>query len=345
MKWIHTRLTASVGGGHRVSERDHTDITASIIVCTHNRADMLDGCLRSILSDTSTVSRELIVVDNASSDATEEVMRELEETGSDLPVRYVRENRVGKSHALNSGVASAKGSLLLFTDDDVLVQPGWADALCAPFADPSVGAVGGRILPEWPFEPPEWMHGPHADHLTLSDWGPEPRLHDPQKGEFPCGANMSARAEIVRRRRPPFDPALGPTGRVRVQYEEYFLLRSISETSLIPYAPEAVVHHRILPERVDRGWMRRSYFQAGFGHARLERMEGKPLAPLPRRGVRATRALVQMRAVRRRNRRLRNLGPEDAWHEFGAHAEAGKQLERLFGRFPTVADWLAGHLV
>jgi hypothetical protein len=38
------------------------------------------------------------------------------------------------------------------------------------------------------------------------------------------------------------------------------------------------------------------------------------------------------------------LGPEDAWNEFGAHAEAGKQLERLLGRSPRVADWLAAHL-
>jgi glycosyltransferase involved in cell wall biosynthesis len=331
---------------HGIGPRPPGDggLAASIIVCTHNRADMLDGCIRSILADTSATSRELIVVDNASSDRTQDIVQALVGTRADLPVRYVRENRVGKSHALNTGVTSASGSLLLFTDDDVLVEPGWADALCALFADPSVGAVGGRILPDWPFEPPQWMHGPHADHLTLSDWGSEPRLHDPEKSEFPCGANMAARTEIVRRHDPPFDPALGPTGKVRVQYEEYFLLRSISETSLIPYAPEAVVHHRILPERIDRGWMRRSYFQAGFGHARLERMEGKPIPSLARRVVRATRAVRMMRTVRRRNQRLAELGPEDAWNEFGAHAEAGKQLERLLGRSPRVADWLAAHL-
>src|SRR5207244_8110976 len=116
-------------------------------------------------------------------------------------------------------------------------------------------------------------------------WGPEPRIHDPAKGEFPCGANMAIRAEFVRGRGAPFDPALGPTGRIHAQYEEYVLLRRVAETHVIPYAPDAVVQHVILPERVDWGWMRRSYFQGGFGQMRFQRMQGNAPASLVRRLV------------------------------------------------------------
>jgi hypothetical protein len=187
------------------------------------------------------------------------------------------------------------------------------------------------------------MNGPHADHLSLSDWGAMPKLHDPAKGEFPCGANMAIRAALIPDRAP-FDPALGPTGNIHAQYEEYVLLRGIAEGNLIPYAPQAVVHHVILAERVDWGWLRRSYFQGGFGQMRYRRMQGDEVDYLHRRVVRSARAMRQLWVVRRRSRRLADPTPDDAWADFVAHAEAGQALEALVGRFPRISDRLRARL-
>jgi hypothetical protein len=218
--------------------------------------------------------------------------------------------------------------------------------MCAPFSDPNVGAIGGRIVPQWPFELPKWMHGPHADHLGLCDLGPEPRLYEPEKAELPVGANMAARADLVREQQPSFPPAFGPRGKIRLQFEEWAVGRRIARNSIIRYAPDAVVFHRVEPARIDWEWIRRSYFQSGFGYTRFKRIEGEldEQPSLPRRVVHAARAVRWMWAVRWRNAHLSDPGPDDAWAEFGAYADAGKYLERLFGRFPRVSDWLAVHL-
>jgi glycosyltransferase involved in cell wall biosynthesis len=317
----------------------------SVIVCTHNRAAWLADCVRSILADPSPLEREVIVVDNDSSDDTPNVVREIAAEHPDVLVHYAFEPIRGKSHALNRGVAAASAPLLAFTDDDTLIQPGWLQALLAPFGDPAVGAVGGRIIGQWPQEPPEWLRGPHADYLAATDWGPEPKLHDVAKDEFPVGANMAARADLVNAEDPPFPTELGP-GRVRVQFEEYFLGRRIGAGHVIPYAPTAVVFHRVPAERIDWAWMRRSYLQSGVGQARFERLIGRrrDKASFPRRVVRTVRLIAVMVVVRRRNARLAAPGADDASREFGLHSEAGKHLERALGRFPQLTDWIAARL-
>jgi glycosyltransferase involved in cell wall biosynthesis len=317
-------------------------VVASVIVCTHNRATMLDGCLRSILADSSLVRRELIVVDNGSSDETEAVVRATEAIRAEMPVRYVMQPRIGKAHALNRAVEVAQGEFLLFTDDDILVEDGWADALVDGFSDPAVGAVCGRVLPRWPFPPPPWMNGPHAERLTLPDFGPEPRLLDPSK---PVGANMALRARVARMFDPPFNPNLGPSGQLHIDHEECHLLRRIAADHLLGYQPEALVFHRIPSERMEWISMRRCFFQGGFGLVRSGRLEGSHSLPLAVRVVRAFRTCRAAWRIRRRNERKASRGPDDATEEFSDYAWAGVHLELLFGRFPRVADWIATHLV
>ena len=100
--------------------------TASIIVCTYNRSELLAATLKSILADPSAVDRELLVVDNASTDATAAAVSAAAATSGGTEVRYLVQPLRGKSNALNLGIREAHGRYLLFTDDDVLVEPGWA---------------------------------------------------------------------------------------------------------------------------------------------------------------------------------------------------------------------------
>jgi glucosyl-dolichyl phosphate glucuronosyltransferase len=287
------------------------------------------------------------VVDNASSDGTAPLVQLIQTRGTPFPVRYVFEPQLGKSFALNRGVEDAGGEFLLFTDDDVVVTDGWADALCGALARPGVGAVGGRILPQWPYPPPRWLQGPHAEALTLHDHGPAPRppfdrtkLHqEPTIG----GANMAVRAELLGSA-PPFNPVLGPRGKLRIQYEEHGLLERIAASHLLVYEPTAVVFHRIQPERMDLGWIRRSNFQAGFGNARSARMRAADRTSFPRRLVRAIRYYRRARAIRRANSALPSLDPANAWREVHAFLLAGEHVEGLLVGFPTLANWAADHL-
>lgn len=314
---------------------------ASVIVCTRNRARSLEGALTSVVTDGSRVEREVVVVDNGSSDATRSVVERLRRRGP-LPVRYVLEPAPGLSGARNAGVAEARGDLLLFTDDDVEVGRGWADALAAGFAEPDVVAVGGRVLPRWPFPPPAWLDGPHAVHLTLRDLGPDQRRLGER--ELPVGANMALRRAALERLGPePFPASLGYSdGRPRGG-EEWYVLERVRELGAIAYRPDALVHHLIAPERIDWGSLRSAWFHGGVATGRLERLRGEPLPTLPRRLVRAARTYRRAVAARRSNESSVPTA-DRAWNEFYAYMRAGWHLDVLLGRFPRLADGVAGAL-
>jgi glycosyltransferase involved in cell wall biosynthesis len=305
---------------------------------------MLDACLQSVQADPSAATREIIVVDNGSTDETRDVVKSAVGRGR-LPVRYVVEPRVGKAHALNTAVAVARGAFLLFTDDDVIVADGWADGLLSGFSSPEVGAVGGPVLPAWPGSPPEWLNGPHAEVLTLAvaDFGPEPRLLT--EDEWPVGANMAVRTEVARSYSLPFDPKLGPRGHQAGFHDDVAIISRIARTHKIGYAPAAVVHHRVRPERIDWRYMRRAWFQFGVHTARIERLNGAEQLALPRRLVRAARTGKGALSIQRRNNGIASPGAAEAEREFRSFMWAGKHVEMLFERFPAVSDWIGAHLV
>ena len=105
----------------------------SVVVSTRNRADVLGNCLRALAANRATVSFEIIVVDNGSTDGTREVVRAVAET-CEFPLHYVWEPRRGVSHGRNAGIARATGRIVAFTDDDIQVAADWVER---------VGANGG----------------------------------------------------------------------------------------------------------------------------------------------------------------------------------------------------------
>lgn len=310
----------------------------SVVVSTRNRAAMLVDCLRTIMADRSPVPRELIVVDNASTDDTPEVVRAAGELRGDVPVRYLVEARLGLSHARNTGTDAARGQLILFTDDDILVEDGWAAAFARAFDDERVGGAGGRVLPSWPHEPPTWLRGPHAELLTLIDQGAEPRVLIPP--DHPMGGNMAVRGDIARRLAPAFDTTLGHQGGLRVAQEEVAFMRRVGATHDIAYVPDAIVRHRVLPERIDLTYLRNAFFQLGVGLGRMERLENANLLSLPRRAIRATRSATTVSRIRVRNGRSERSGPE-TWSEMQAYCSAGRHFELLFGRLPALTERVA----
>lgn len=319
-----------------------TAVTASIVVCTRNNASLLRDCIVSILADRSVTPREIVVVDNGSTDDTAAVVAEFATAQDNVAVRHVIEPIVGLSHARNRGVAEARGELVLFTDDDVLAAPGWVDAVAAGFDDPEVGAVGGRIVPDWPVAPPAWLNGPHAELLTLIDYGADHRVF--AAGEHPLGANMAVRTTLVRSFDPPFDPRLGHRGDRRMAHEEVHLMNQIRETHVLAYRADAIVAHRVARDRMDLGFMRRTFFELGVGLGRRERLEGAPRLSLPVRIVRAWRTFTGAVRAAKRNDRAPRAGAE-TWEELYALMWAGKHLEMLFGRFPRFTDGLTSLLV
>src|SRR5271169_6552202 len=127
----------------------------TVILCTFNRCQLLAEALHSVAVSTlpESVEWEVLVIDNNSTDQTREVV---EDFCRRYPgrFRYLFEPQQGKSHALNTGIREARGDILIFTDDDVTVEPTWIHNLAAPLHSGEWMGGGGRTLPERSFSPP-----------------------------------------------------------------------------------------------------------------------------------------------------------------------------------------------
>src|SRR5581483_10266688 len=99
----------------------------SVVICTYNRAASLRRTLETFCSISAPpgIQWELLLMDNNSKDDTREICRQFE---SKLPLRYIFVLEQGKSNALNRSTLEAKSDLILYTDDDIDVDPNWMAA-------------------------------------------------------------------------------------------------------------------------------------------------------------------------------------------------------------------------
>lgn len=247
---------------------------ATVVVCTRNRSRALESACRAVLGLPAPFGWELLLVDNASTDDTLEVAREL--AAGDRRVRVAVEPVLGLSAARNLGVRLARGGLVVFLDDDARPQPGWFDAWETVFADPAVAAAGGPVDPDWAGALPEWVGPEFLPYLSVWDRGPE--AHDLVYNELPRGANMAFRREVFGRYGD-FDHRLGRRGRSLRSCEEIELcLRLERGGERIRYAPGARVRHRVETGRLTPAWMLARFAAQGFSEAIVDWKHGGPRA-------------------------------------------------------------------
>lgn len=128
-------MTSHIGGHDRRAE---TLPAAAVVVCTRDRSDMLSNALAR-LAESVTDDVEIVVVDSGSrTDATRLVAEAAR-------VRYVRSDVPGLSIARNIGLRSTQREVVVFTDDDAVVEPGFLAPLRAAFACSRVAAAAGRL--------------------------------------------------------------------------------------------------------------------------------------------------------------------------------------------------------
>lgn len=173
----------------------------TIIICTRNRAAMLERTLHAFQSVKVPEGWgvEMIVADNGSMDQTARVVKK--SGHPTIEIRHVFEPRPGKSRALNASLAEARGEILLFTDDDVVPSPNWLECMARPLLEKRCEAVAGRILlnPELRRSWQTHMHG-----IWLADV-PELETNSPEL----IGASMGIHRSVFEKI-DGFDEELGP---------------------------------------------------------------------------------------------------------------------------------------
>ncbi|MFZ0944530.1 MAG: glycosyltransferase [Syntrophobacteraceae bacterium] len=272
-------------------------------ICTWNRAKLLDLTLGRMISMRipEGVTWELLVVNNNSTDDTESVITSYENR---LPLRRLFEPSPGLSNARNHAIREAKGGLIIWTDDDVLVDSDWLAAYAAA-ADrwPDAAFFGGPIEAWFEGEPPAWLR--HVSSFVSRDFGKEPCVLTGEK--LPVGANMAMRTAVQRHYM--FDPELGIRPNSLLCGEETAVFGQMTRDGLEGrWVPDARVKHFTPRERQTMPYLRKYYHGYGLFLARTaEKAETALLFGYPRWLVRK----VLQCELKYRMRRL--LCAPDVW--------------------------------
>jgi glycosyltransferase involved in cell wall biosynthesis len=241
----------------------------SIVVCTFNRVKSLARTLQSLkeMSVSSSEKWELIVVDNNSSDSTKSCVLEFNQKSS-VPVRYIFESRQGKPFALKTGIQSASGELLLFTDDDVIVDKHWLSNIYKTFKETNCLGVGGKIVPVWPSKKPSWFQtdGPYGLMSALANYDLGELSCELTSATAPFGANVAFHRRAFERYGY-YRTDLGPSAakdRVGGGGEDTeFARRLLRSGEKLIYSPAAIVYHPVEPQRTRKRYFQRWYFEHG----------------------------------------------------------------------------------
>jgi glycosyltransferase involved in cell wall biosynthesis len=227
----------------------------SVAICTWNREKLLDQTLTQMrqLRIPDGVGWELLVVNNNCTDDTDAV---LFRHADRLPLRRLFEAKQGHSHARNCAVAAAQGDLLLWTDDDVLVDREWlSEYVAAASRFPAATFFGGTVDPWFAAEPPRWISR-HLHKITgvfaIRQLGEEVR---PFTGnETPYGANMAFRLAAVKGIA--FDPSLGRIGTGLLGADETDLIERLRQSGHHGvWVGTARVKHYIPAERLTKQYV------------------------------------------------------------------------------------------
>ena len=253
----------------------------AVLIATYNRADLLGETLDCLAASAvpAGLPWEVIVVDNNSTDRTKAVVLS-RQSGYPVRLRYVFERQQGRSCALNTAMAVTTSPILLFTDDDVRVAPGWLAAGAAALAG-GWDYVGGPVRPIWEAPPPPWLDLTRSDlwgTIAILDYGAEPFAFEDRR-RVPLGANMGVRRSLIARVGG-FRADLGRSSGRRVMGQEVPELLSRARGAGLRggYVPEMAVDHHVPAARLTKTYYRRWWSGKGYSKALFEALH--PLTEL-----------------------------------------------------------------
>lgn len=124
----------------------HPPVKISVVVASFNRAHYLHGALQTLTAQQTDgrFTYEVLIVDNASTDNTREVVTQFAATSS-IRVRYLRESKPGDAPPRNTGIRESDGDWLAFFDDDQFAEPRWLLNLLTAAEQHQTRLVGGPV--------------------------------------------------------------------------------------------------------------------------------------------------------------------------------------------------------
>jgi glycosyltransferase involved in cell wall biosynthesis len=252
-----------------------TVTSATILICTYNRAALLREALKAMarLTPPPDCAVEIIVVDNNSTDATPRVIAD---AAAESPFRVIglHETAQGKSFALNRGLAAASGDIIALTDDDVWPDPEWLHRIVTTFRERDVTFVFGKVLPKWGTTPPPDLLTSSAQDiwgpLALVDYGDTPTEYtaDRTGQRLPIGANLSFRRDVLVQLGG-WRTDLGKVNNTLTSGEDHEIFCRLRKFNRYAgyYDPAIAVRHYVPARRLTREYFRKWFYWSGKTHA------------------------------------------------------------------------------
>lgn len=252
----------------------------TVALCTHNHARRLEKTLHGLGRLVPPENPwELLIVDNASTDATPQVVASPGWRTPGTIVRIVREDRLGLSNARNRAIREATGEYIVFMDDDETPDPQWLRACERIILAHRPDALGGRIEVEFEDgERPSWLQDELLGFLGKLDHGGDARQLEERATPI-FGGNFAFRrrvfAEIGM-----FDADLGRRGRANTGGEDTEIYRRMIEAGrTVWWVPQAVIHHRIEANKLRRRYFLDLHFRQGRTEGIQKRGGGSRVPP------------------------------------------------------------------
>ncbi|HEY9699755.1 MAG TPA: glycosyltransferase family 2 protein [Trichocoleus sp.] len=264
----------------------------SAIICTHNREAYLGKAIDSLLAQAFAGEFEVIVVDNASTDRTREVV----ESRSHPCLRYCYEPITGLSVARNTGAKAAQSPILAYLDDDAVASPTWLQVLWDAYQqNEKLAIAGGKVTLLWASGTirPWWLSEGLTGNLGAYDLGNEV-INIDRPGLTPRGLNYSIRRTFLEQVGG-FDLNLGRVGKSLLSNEELRMTElALEQGWQVTYLPQALVAHHVAPDRLYPTWFLSRGWWQGISECYREQIAGcAGIAQLTRGSERLLRGLYQ----------------------------------------------------
>ena len=227
----------------------------SIILCTHNpRHDYINRVLKALDQQTLPKNEwELLFVDNAS----ERILSGSYDLSWHSDSCYIRENKLGLTPARLSGIKKAKGEVIVFVDDDLILADDYLEQVGYIMKTRhDIGAFGGKISGVFEGPVPEWVKS-YFQFLAINEWGDEPKWTCDKKAKktIPCGAGLVIRTHLAESYanncQNTIRESLGRKGRKLSGHEDTDMIyHSIDKGYAVGYFPQLRAQHFMPRERL-----------------------------------------------------------------------------------------------
>ncbi|NEO18712.1 glycosyltransferase family 2 protein [Moorena sp. SIO4A5] len=264
----------------------------SAIICTHNREEYLGAAIDSLLQQ-DFADYEVIVVDNASSDRTRNIV---DQRLDNSRLNYIYEPVLGLSVARNTGAATARAAILAYLDDDAVASARWLKTIYEAYqSNEKLAIAGGKVTLLWPdgITSPSWLSPDLAGNLGAYDLG-ETVIEIQNPGLTPRGLNYSIRRTFLEKIGG-FDVNLGRVGKNLLSNEELHMTElALQDGWHVAYLPDALVAHNVAPERINKRWFLNRGWWQGISECYREQLVGRAgTAQLLRGGERMMRGIYK----------------------------------------------------